>query len=100
MDTVLYEVAGHQDTDRYKGDMQEGAVRRQHICLSMYKEILQKEWTYFKKRSSLYTLYLSNFENKYNWGEIYYYFSLNGLEGTSVAYDIDIDILFDKLCIV
>jgi len=67
------------------------------ICLKMYKEIIQKE---LYKRHSLYTLYLSNFENKYNWGEIYYYYSINGLEGTSIAYDIDIDILYQKLCIV
>ena len=66
-----------------------------NICLTMYKEILQKGF-----RRSLYTLYLSNFENKYNWGEIYYYYSINGLEGTSIAYDIDIDILYHKLCIV
>ena len=67
------------------------------ICLKMYKEILQKE--FYKKHSPLFTLYLSNFENKYNWGEIYYYFSINGLEGTSIAYNIDIEFLYHKLCV-
>jgi hypothetical protein len=65
------------------------------ICLKMYKEILQKEL----RHSPLFTLYLSNFENKYNWGEIYYYLSINGLEGTSIAYNIDIEFLYHKLCV-
>jgi len=75
-------------------------VRRQDICLKMYKEILNKKWPQFKSRASLYTLYLSNFENKYNWGEIYEYYCINGPEGTSIAYDIDIDIIYIKLPIV
>jgi hypothetical protein len=94
---TMYE---YNEDKRYEDKRYEGPVKRQNICLSMYKEILQKEWPYFKKRAPLYTLYLSNFENKYNWGEIYYYFSLNGLEGTSIAYNIDIDILYTKLCLV